>query len=274
MDVKPIVEVEQLTVLFAENEGYKIANNSVSMVLRNNEWLGIMGNSGSGKSILARSLSGLISGYPGIVQGKIFFESQNLVDDAFPKVLIQQKNGKIKKVKKNNYRWMKQYYRNFEQVACKKFAYIFQNPIESFNPYLSVGEHIAEAFVAAEIPGEMIRQKSIELLEHLDLPEKNLDSYPHELSGGELQRISVAMALAQQASVIIADECTTSLDPENEDKVLAKLHEAQERGASILFITHSEELANEHCQRLNWMDNGRLYETKAEWEKNHKEHEL
>ena len=255
-----LLHVENLSAVFKNGEGFKLVNDNVSFSLNKGEWLGIMGISGSGKSVLAKSVSGLLTGTPGIVEGTLSYDGTNLLENLFKDISFVRRNGTVDNVRKKYHSWLKRYRNNFHKHTRNAFAYIFQNPIEAFNPYYTLGRHIKEAFAVRMTASAEIEQASVELIRSLRLSKELLYTYPHIPAGGELQRIAIGMALAQGASIIIADECTTSLDPPNAENVLQLLHEVQKNnGVSIMFITHDEELARKHCDRIYWMHRGKLF---------------
>ncbi|TAK54216.1 MAG: ABC transporter ATP-binding protein [Bacteroidetes bacterium] len=256
-----IIQVENLTVAFQNRAGIILPNDNITFSHCSGEWLGIMGPSGSGKSVLVRSIAGMVSGYPGIVDGNIFYHKQNLLEGLSEFCSYSRSNGTPGSVKKRYDAWQKRHWKNLSTFAPNAFTYIFQNPYDALNPYVSIKKHVEEAFLAGGVARADIQRESEKLLLELNFsePARALKKYPHELSGGMAQRIVIAMALAQQSSVIIADECTTSLDPRSSKQTIDALHKAQEqRGCSLLFITHDVGLASEHSDRIIKMKEGKI----------------
>ena len=252
--------VEDLKVAFGTAENLVLALKGVSFSQSRGEWLGIIGRSGSGKTVLAKTIAGLLTGSPGVTNGKVLFEGKNLLDGLEEYVSTPALNGSVS-VNKRMHKWKKRMRANFELYAKNKFAYVFQNPVEALNPYISVEQHMNEAFAAGGVAKDKIREKGLELLASLRFtsPHNVLRSYPHELSGGMAQRLVVAMALAQGAALIIADECTTSLDLKGTNSAIESLQHARQMGeVSIMFITHDLYLAATCCDRVLIMNQGRL----------------
>jgi ABC-type glutathione transport system ATPase component len=253
-----ILAVENLSVAFHLKEGLVYANKEISFLHSSGEWLGLMGPSGSGKTVLARAISGLLTGIPGVVQGRILYRDNNLLHGLDEMVFKEKRNGSVV-IKKNAYAWTKRHRENIARHSRNEFAYVFQSPFDALNPYFTVGQHMKEAFLAGGIPAAEIPAQGRELLASLRMsePDRVLKSHPHELSGGMAQRVVIAMALAQRASYLIADECTTSLDPEATHSTIEALQKAREvNGCSILFITHERDLASAYCDRILRMHNG------------------
>jgi ABC-type glutathione transport system ATPase component len=254
-----LLRVEELTVAFQTSSGMLFANDDVSFSHNAGEWLGIMGASGSGKTVLAKAIAGLNIGKPGIIKGKMLFQERDLLSGLDIAIRTEQRNGTTL-ITKNSRRWMKTYQGNFHRNARNKFAYIHQNPADALNPYFAIRRHMAEACAAGGTKPPWFESQSIELFSRLRLgePRKVLASYPHELSGGMAQRVVIAMALAQKAAYIIADECTTSLDPRSSQSTIEALQEARTGGAAILFITHDKALATKCCDRILQMKQGQV----------------
>ena len=254
------LEVRDLSVAFRTGAALIYANRDVSFEHEQGEWLSVMGPSGSGKTVLGRAIAGLTIGAPGIVKGTISFRGHNLLD-TLPDFVLAYRNNGTGGFRKDVQRWQKRHWRNITMHARNQFAYIFQNPYDALNPYVPISRHLKEAFLAGGIPLDEIAEKSKELFVQLRLtpPERIVRCYPHELSGGMAQRVAVAMAMAQRASYIIADECTSSLDPASAHGTLDLLHQLQdERGCSVLFISHDAELAQSFSHRMLKMDRGEL----------------
>jgi oligopeptide/dipeptide ABC transporter ATP-binding protein len=212
----------------------------VSFNLERGECVGLVGESGCGKSLTALSLLGLTRSLPGAkLEGSIALaDSGNLL--ALPE-------------------------RDFVQLRGRRVAMVFQDPLSTLNPVLTVGFQVAEA-VSHAIPGlgaAACRQRCIELLAAAGIPqpETRLPQYPHQLSGGLRQRVTIAMALAGNPELLIADEPTTALDVTVQAQILAELQRLQrERGMAVLFITHDLAVVAQLCSRVLVMYAGRIVE--------------
>jgi peptide/nickel transport system ATP-binding protein len=209
-----LLAVRDLTVTFPTADGDVHAVRGVNYELRRGEVLGIVGESGSGKSVSSLAVMGLLP-KTARIQGSITFQGEELIG------LSERKLMKLR---------------------GKKIAMIFQDPMTSLNPVYKVGFQLEEAILAHnDIPKEQARRRSIELLEIVGIPfpEKRIDQFPHEFSGGMRQRVVIAIAMANNPDVIIADEPTTALDVTVQAQVLESLRTAQqETGAAMVLITH------------------------------------
>lgn len=255
-----ILSVENLTVAFRQGRGVRFVNRDLSFTHGSGEWLAVMGPSGSGKTVLAKSICGLLLGNPGIVGGRILFRNSDLLEGLLPHGWEGRRNGEPVPPKDLR-RWYRGLRRNMQAHARNQFAYIFQNPLDALSPYFTVGRHLREALRAGGEDAGDYRPIAAGLLGSLRIsePEQVLRRYPHELSGGMAQRVVIAMALAQRVSYLIADECTTSLDPPAAMSVYAALQRAREvSGCSILFITHDRQLAETYADRILVMRDGRF----------------
>ena len=236
--VAPVFRVENLKTHFYLGDQIYKAVDGVSFTLQQGECLGIVGESGSGKSVTALSLLGLVPTPPGrIVDGGVYFKDENIVSASLKRL---------------------------QEIRGNKIAYVFQDPLTTLNPLFSVGEQIAEAVsVHQHVTRRQARQRAIELLEMVQIPNAKgrSDAYPHELSGGMRQRIGIAMALANDPEIIIADEPTTALDVTIQAEILRLLDQIRkEKNASLLFITHDFGVVSEICDRVMVMYAGRAVE--------------
>lgn len=233
-----ILEVTNLKTYFTTEEHTIPAVDGVSFSLKKGETLGIVGESGSGKSITSLSILQLIQKPHGkIVEGEILFKGKDLVSYS---------EADIRKIRGN------------------EISMIFQEPMTSLNPVFTVGEQIKEVLVQhAIVPKKEVRKKTIELLELVGIPlaAKRIDEYPHQLSGGMRQRIMIAMALAGNPDLLIADEPTTALDVTTQAQILELLKKLQHQlNMSILLITHDLGVVAETCHRVAVMYLGRIVE--------------
>ena len=236
---EPILEIRDLTVEFSTEDGLVRAVSGVSYDLHPGEVLGIVGESGSGKSVSMLSVLGLIPMPPGrITAGEALYKGQDLA-----------------KMSKKELRLLR----------GGELAMIFQDPMTSLNPVFTIGDQISEA-VLTHNPGmkaEVARARAIELLESVGVPfaERRVDQYPHEFSGGMRQRAMIAMAMANNPSVLIADEPTTALDVTIQAQIVEVIKAAQEHThAAIILITHDLGLIAELADRVVVMYAGRVVE--------------
>ncbi len=233
-----VLRVNELRTYFnMGNEIYKAVNN-VSFNLIPGESLGIVGESGSGKSVTALSLMGLVATPPGIIKsGSICYNGKNLVGASLE---------------------------TLQKLRGNRITYVFQDPLTTLNPLLTVGDQIAETLKRHQTcSGRKIKDRMIELLKQVQIPnaEDRAKAYPHELSGGMRQRVGIAMALANDPEIIIADEPTTALDVTIQAQVLGLINNLRkERGLSLLFITHDFGVVSEVCDRVMVMYAGKVVE--------------
>ena len=212
---REILRVEDLHTSFFTKEGEVKAVNGVNFSLKEDSILGIVGESGSGKSATALSILRLLP-YPGrSVAGAIYFEGQDL---------LKMDNEALRRIR------------------GKDIAIIFQEPVAALNPLITIGTHMEEALLAHGYMGKAeARDRSVQLLTELDLPAPTnvLKLYPFQLSGGQAQRVMIAMAMAWNPRVLIADEITSNLDVTLQADVLDRLKRLQrERHSAVLLITH------------------------------------
>ena len=234
-----ILNVEGLETGFSHNGQYAPAVKDVSLHLRAGECLGLIGESGSGKSVTALSVMGLVNSPPGLIRnGAIYLNGEDVL--AMPEAKL---------------------------ISCRgsRVAYIFQDPLTTLHPMHPIGRQIEEAIAAHQrLDRKHLRERSIALLERVGIPEaaERARHYPHQLSGGQRQRVGIAMALANDPDVIVADEPTTALDVTVQAQILDLLRELQEeRGMALLFITHDFGVVSEICDRVAVMKDGRVVET-------------
>jgi oligopeptide/dipeptide ABC transporter ATP-binding protein len=236
---EPILDIRNLTVEFGTEDGVVHAVTDVSYDLRPGEVLGIVGESGSGKSVSMLSILGLIPTPPGkIVSGEAIFDGADLL--TMPKSRLRDIRG-------------------------GPMAMIFQDPMTSLNPVLTIGEQISEAITThnPRTSDDAARQRTVELLELVGVPfaERRVDQYPHEFSGGMRQRAMIAMAIANEPKVLVADEPTTALDVTIQAQIVEVLKAAQsETHAATVLITHDLGLIAELADRVVVMYAGRVVE--------------
>src|SRR5215469_10347932 len=233
------VEVADLAVRFCQRERTIHAVNGVSFRLARGEVLGILGESGSGKSVTLRALMRLLPANCEI-DGRVAINGEDVT--AAPAARLEELRG-------------------------GKVALIFQEPAIALDPLFTIGEQIAETIARHEgVSRHQARQRALELLEQVQIPSarRRLDSYPHEMSGGMRQRAMIALALSCNPSVLLADEPTTALDVTVQIQILLLLRELQrEFGMAVIFVTHDVGAAVEVSDRLAVMYAGRFVETGA-----------
>ncbi|WP_199868505.1 ABC transporter ATP-binding protein [Virgibacillus senegalensis] len=234
----PILEVNQLHTHFFTKSGVVKAVDGVSFAISPGETLGIVGESGSGKSITAMSIMNLIPSPPGkIVDGEILFKGEDL----------------LKKSEKQ-----------MRKIRGKEISMIFQDPMTSLNPVFTVEKQMVETILVHEqMNKKQARERAVELLDLVGIPEARgrLKNYPHEFSGGMRQRVMIAMALACNPEVLIADEPTTALDVTIQAQILELLAKLQkELGMAIIMITHDLGVVAEVCDRVMVMYAGKPVE--------------
>lgn len=235
----PMLQVKNLRTAFCR-EGEKraslVAVDGLSFSIKAGECLGIVGESGCGKSVTAMSILKLLPQPSGqILSGEVLFEGRDLLNMK-PRELRKIRGGEI--------------------------AMIFQDPMQALNPVQSIGEQIMEALALHQnLHGRAARAEAIELLRRVQIPspEQRIDDYPHQLSGGIRQRVLIAQALAGKPKLIIADEPTTALDVTVQQQILQLLCEQQ--CCATLLITHDLGVVAQHCDRVLVMYAGRMLES-------------
>jgi dipeptide transport system ATP-binding protein len=235
-----LLEIENLSVQFPSHNAVMHAVDGVSFSIEPGEVLGIVGESGSGKSVTMMALMGLV-GYPGVVKADAMrFDGHDL-----------QKLSE----------------RERRRITGKDLAMIFQDPTTSLNPCFTVGFQLAETLTLhMGMTRAQARKRSIELLEQVGIPaaESRLDLYPHQFSGGMAQRVMIAMAIACNPKLLIADEPTTALDVTIQAQILDLLRNLQkERGMALVLITHNMGVVSEMAQRVSVMYAGQLMEQRG-----------
>ncbi|MGI5106176.1 ABC transporter ATP-binding protein [Treponema socranskii] len=243
-----LLKVDNLSTWFYTDDGIVKAVNDVSFSLNKGHTLGIVGESGCGKSITSLSVMRLIDSPPGkIVGGKIVFKGEDLLAKSEEEM---------------------------RRVRGKRIAMIFQEPMTSLNPVYTVGRQIEEALLIHEsMTKKEAKRRALEMLRlvRIPLPEKRFDEYPHQLSGGMRQRVMIAIALACSPELLICDEPTTALDVTIQAQILALIDELKEKtGTSVIMITHDLGVISEITDEVLIMYAGEIveYAPKAQLFKN------
>jgi len=233
----PLLDVQHLTVLFEGARATVTAVDDVSFQLAAGETLGLVGESGSGKSVTAFSILRLVPPPGRIAGGRVLFEGRDLL--ALPE-------------------------RDMRQIRGAAISLIFQEPMTALNPVMRVGDQIAEALtVHGQATREQAWVRAVELLDAVHIPDARrcVRDYPHQLSGGMRQRVMIAIALACQPALVIADEPTTALDVTIQAQVLELLRELRARyNLALLLITHDFGVIAEMADRVAVMYRGAIVE--------------
>jgi oligopeptide/dipeptide ABC transporter ATP-binding protein len=238
-----LLSVRNLGVEFPVAGGRARAVNDVSFDLAPGEVLGVVGESGCGKSVSALAIMRLLRQPPARVSGEVRFKGRDLLQ-------IPEKE--------------------MRDVRGGQIAMVFQDPLSSLNPVMTVGYQVAEAIAQHQkVPMKVAREKAVEMLGRVRIPEPEVraQSYPHQLSGGQRQRVMIAMAFACDPEIVIADEPTTALDVTVQRQVLALMLDLRrERRTSIILITHDLGVVAETADRVQVMYAGRIVESGTVYE--------
>jgi peptide/nickel transport system ATP-binding protein len=234
----PLLEIRNLKTHFKTDDGMVRAVDGVDITVGRGETVGVVGESGCGKTVTALSVLKLIAMPPGkIVDGKILYQGRDLVPLGVDEM---------------------------DRIRAKDIAMVFQEPMTSLNPVYTIGEQIAEVLRKHEgLSRKAALDKTAEMLTLVQIPNaaKRLNDYPHQFSGGMRQRVMIAMALSCSPKLLIADEPTTALDVTIQAQILELLHDMKERfGMAIMLITHAMGVVAETCQRVVVMYAGKVIE--------------
>jgi oligopeptide/dipeptide ABC transporter ATP-binding protein len=235
---KNLVEVKNLKTYFYTEDGVVPAVDGVDFQIKKGETLGIVGESGCGKSVTSLSLLRLVPNPPGkIVDGEMLFRGENL---------LEKTESEMRKIRGND------------------ISMIFQEPMTSLNPVFTIGEQIAEAIELHQgLSKKEAIDKTVEMLNLVGIPsaEKRVNDFPHQMSGGMRQRVMIAMALSCNPSLLIADEPTTALDVTIQAQILELMKDLKERlGTAIMLITHDLGVVAEMAENVLVMYAGKVVE--------------
>ena len=234
---QPLLEVQHLRVEFPTRRGTLLALDDVSFSIAPGEILGVVGESGAGKSLTGAAIIGLLEPPGRVAGGQILLDGQRI--DNLPADAMRKIRG-------------------------KRIGAIFQDPLTSLNPLYTVGRQLVETIqVHLGLDEAAARQRAVALLQSTGIPaaEQRIDQYPHQFSGGMRQRVVIALALAAQPALIVADEPTTALDVSIQAQIIALLKTlTKEQGAAVMLVTHDMGVIAETCDRVAVMYAGRVVE--------------
>lgn len=242
----------------------------VHLAIGKGETLGVVGESGSGKSLTALSIMGLVSDGPGVISGAISFRHDDMrrdfLDGLDRYAAVGMVNGRVMEVKKDVSGWERHIEERMEGIRGKEIAMIFQNPKSSLNPFTTIGRQITEAIrIHGGVKTEQeAKDRALDWLDRvkIDSPRLRFDNHPYGLSGGMCQRVMVAMALACEPALLIADEPTTGLDATIQAKIVDLLAELKaELGTAIMLISHDIGIIGRLADSVAVMYGGTVVET-------------
>ena len=233
----PLLTIEGLRIGFPSLAGIALAANDAHLTVGHGEVLGLVGESGSGKSVTCRAIVGMVPHPGAVLGGRIDYDGRNVLE--------------LDKAE-------------MRELRAREIAMIFQDPASALNPVFRIGHQISEVLrLNAGLSRTAARARSIELLERVGLPapERRMAAYPHELSGGMRQRVMIAMALAGEPRLLLADEPTTALDVTIQDQVLRLLADLRrERNMSMILVSHDMGVIGTVADRVAVMYAGRIVE--------------
>jgi peptide/nickel transport system ATP-binding protein len=234
---KPLLEVVNLRVEFPTRHATLLALDDISFAIEPGEILGVVGESGAGKSLTGAAIIGLLDPPGRVAAGEIRFDGRRI--DNLP-------------------------YDEMRKVRGRHIGAIFQDPLTSLNPLFTVGQQLAETITThLDVSADEARQRAIKLLEEtgIQAAEQRIDQYPHQFSGGMRQRVVIALALAAEPRLIVADEPTTALDVSVQAQIISLLKRlCKDHGAAVMLVTHDMGVIAETCDRVAVMYAGRIVE--------------
>jgi nickel transport system ATP-binding protein len=232
---KTLLKVEDISVFLKEKNKKRYLIENISFELKEGECLGVLGESGSGKSLTCKSIMGLLDNKTFFTEGSAIYNGKNL---------LESKSEELRKLR------------------GKEIAMILQNPMTCFDPLYTIGYQITETFAEhTTLSIQEIKKKSVEILERMQLknPEDILSKFPHQLSGGMLQRIMIGLALAMNPKFIIADEPTTAIDAITQFEIIKEFQKIKENSkVGIIFISHDLGVISEIADYVIVMNKGKI----------------
>ena len=233
--MKNILDVQDLTIHYLTEDATVRAVNGISFTIGDGETLGLVGETGAGKTTTALGILRLVQSPPGeIISGKIIYDGEDLLEKSIPQM---------------------------RQIRGGEISMIFQDPMTSLNPVLKVADQIAEVICHHGHDALEAQKMALEMLEKVGIPASRGNDYPHQFSGGMKQRVVIAMALACKPRLLLADEPTTALDVTIQAQILDMMRELKdELGTSMLLITHDLGVVAETCDRVAVMYAGEIVE--------------
>jgi peptide/nickel transport system ATP-binding protein len=234
---QPLLEVRNLKVEFPTRRGLLTAVNDVSLSIAPGEVLGVVGESGAGKSLTGAAIIGLLEPPGRIASGEILLNGRRI--DNLP-------------------------FEEMRKIRGREIGAIFQDPLTSLNPLYTIGRQITETILThLDVSAAEARQRAIDLLNEVGIPaaEKRIDHYPHQFSGGMRQRVVISLALAAQPKLIVADEPTTALDVSIQAQIITLIKKlCREQGTAVMLVTHDMGVIAETADRVAVMYAGRIAE--------------
>jgi peptide/nickel transport system ATP-binding protein len=234
---EPLLQVKNLRVEFPTRRGTLLALDNISFDIAPGEVLGVVGESGAGKSLTGAAIIGLLEPPGRIAGGEIRLAGQRI--DNLP-------------------------YEQMRKIRGKRIGAIFQDPLTSLNPLYTIGRQLTETILThLPVSAEEARRRAIRLLQETGIPaaEQRLDQYPHQFSGGMRQRVVISLALAAEPELIVADEPTTALDVSIQAQIISLLKRlCKDHGAAVMLVTHDMGVIAETCDRVAVMYAGRIAE--------------
>jgi len=234
---EPLLDVRHLRVEFPTRRGTLLALDDISLTISAGEILGVVGESGAGKSLTGAAIIGLLDPPGRIAAGEIRLAGRRI--DNLP-------------------------YEQMRRVRGREIGAVFQDPLTSLNPLYTVGQQLVETITThLDLSAAQARRRAVELLASTGIPapEARVDHYPHQFSGGMRQRVVIALALAAEPKLIVADEPTTALDVSIQAQIIALLKKVcREQGAAVMLVTHDMGVIAEACDRVAVMYAGRVAE--------------